>query len=124
MDQGWNDEFFTVTEVAEHLKLNPQTIRNWIDQGRLPALKIGRRVRIRRSELDRVLDDGVISVAAPDEASGPGSGREELVEAIEQGRRVLDRQDADRRELAAALRAVVDAALIALHGPPDPPNRA
>jgi excisionase family DNA binding protein len=40
-----NEEFLTVAEVAERLKLNQQTIRNWIDAGTLPALRIGRRVR-------------------------------------------------------------------------------
>ena len=53
------DSFLTVAEVAELLRLNPQTIRNWIDQGALPAVRVGtRRVRIRRSELDRFLNAG------------------------------------------------------------------
>ncbi|MFL5822056.1 MAG: helix-turn-helix domain-containing protein [Solirubrobacteraceae bacterium] len=52
------EEFLTVAEVAELLKLNQQTVRNWIDQGSLPALRVGRRVRIRRSDLDRMLEDG------------------------------------------------------------------
>ncbi|MGZ4307666.1 MAG: helix-turn-helix domain-containing protein [Solirubrobacteraceae bacterium] len=38
-----DDEFLTVAEVAAILKLNQQTIRNWIDQGSLPALlRVGR----------------------------------------------------------------------------------
>ncbi len=37
------------------LKLNQQTVRNWIDQGSLPALRVGRRVRIKRSDFERVL---------------------------------------------------------------------
>jgi excisionase family DNA binding protein len=47
-----------VAEVAELLRLNQQTVRNWIDQGALPALRVGRRVRIKRSDLDRLLTDG------------------------------------------------------------------
>jgi excisionase family DNA binding protein len=54
---GQEDSFLTVAEVAELLKLNQQTVRNWIDQGSLPALRVGRRVRIKRSDLDRVLED-------------------------------------------------------------------
>ncbi|HLH66480.1 MAG TPA: helix-turn-helix domain-containing protein [Solirubrobacteraceae bacterium] len=50
------DSFLTVAEVAETLKLNQQTVRNWIDQGRLPALRVGRRVRIRRSDFERILE--------------------------------------------------------------------
>jgi excisionase family DNA binding protein len=63
ISNDFGDEFLTVAEVAELLKLNEQTVRNWIDQGSLPALKVGRRVRIRRSDLERVLEDG---------ATGPG----------------------------------------------------
>jgi excisionase family DNA binding protein len=49
------DSFLTVAEVAEMLKLNQQTVRNWIDQGSLPALRVGRRVRIKRSDFEQVL---------------------------------------------------------------------
>jgi excisionase family DNA binding protein len=52
------DSFLTVAEVAEKLKLNQQTVRNWIDQGSLPAVRVGRRVRIRRSDYERVLAAG------------------------------------------------------------------
>ena len=55
----------TVADVAEILKLNQQTVRNWIDQGSLPALKVGRRVRIRRSDFERVLADGAYGRASP-----------------------------------------------------------
>jgi excisionase family DNA binding protein len=52
------DSFLTVAEVAGILKLNQQTVRNWIDQGSLPALRVGRRVRIRRSDFERILAEG------------------------------------------------------------------
>jgi excisionase family DNA binding protein len=53
------DSFLTVAEVAELLKLNPQTVRNWIDRGERPAVRLGqRRLRIRRSDLDRLIDSG------------------------------------------------------------------
>jgi excisionase family DNA binding protein len=57
--QGNNldETFLTVADVADLLKLNQQTVRNWIDQGRLPALRVGRRVRIRRSDLEKVLQE-------------------------------------------------------------------
>jgi excisionase family DNA binding protein len=50
-----DDEFLTVAEVAHLLKLNQQTVRTWIDQAYLPAIRVGRRVRIRRSGLDELL---------------------------------------------------------------------
>ena len=69
----FGEEFLTVAEVAELLKLNQQTVRNWIDQGSLPALKVGRRVRIRRSDLERVLDDGAMRRGRTTAEEGPSA---------------------------------------------------
>jgi excisionase family DNA binding protein len=52
------DEFLTVADVARILRLNQQTVRNWIDAGALPALHVGRRVRIRRSDFEQFLEHG------------------------------------------------------------------
>jgi excisionase family DNA binding protein len=75
VDRGsFEDSFLTVAEVAELLKLNQQTVRNWIDQGSLPALRVGRRVRIRRSDFERLLEEGRTGARggpAPD--SGPSA---------------------------------------------------
>jgi len=67
------DSFLTVAEVAELLKLNQQTVRNWIDAGSLPAVKVGRRVRIRRSDLDRKLEEGRTTPAPPARSVGPNA---------------------------------------------------
>ncbi len=64
-----DDAYLTVAEVAHTLRLNQQTVRNWIDQGRLPALRIGRRVRIKRSDFERIVDanyGGAAAAATPD----------------------------------------------------------
>src|SRR5437588_8535293 len=67
LEQGGLEEtFLTVAEVASMLKLNQQTVRNWIDQGSLPALRVGRRVRIRRSDLERLLEEGSTASARND----------------------------------------------------------
>jgi excisionase family DNA binding protein len=67
------DSFLTVAEVAGILKLNQQTVRNWIDQGSLPALRVGRRVRIRRSDFERILAEGYTGGSG--ESGGPaGAG--------------------------------------------------
>jgi excisionase family DNA binding protein len=59
MASGEHEEsYLTVADVAELLKLNQQTVRNWIDAGSLPAIRVGRRVRIKRSDLDRILENG------------------------------------------------------------------
>jgi excisionase family DNA binding protein len=68
------DAFLTVAEVAGILKLNQQTVRNWIDQGSLPALRVGRRVRIRRSDLERLLADGYMAGnPTPSREGGPSA---------------------------------------------------
>jgi len=51
-------ELLTVAEVAGVLKLNQQTVRNWIDEGRLPAIRVGRRVRVRRSDFETLIEAG------------------------------------------------------------------
>lgn len=67
----FENSFMTVAEVAETLKLNQQTVRNWIDQGSLPALRVGRRVRIRRSDFQRLIEAGY---TGRPEGSGGQSG--------------------------------------------------
>jgi len=66
-------EFLTVAEVAATLKLNQQTVRNWIDQGSLPALRIGRRVRIRRSDFERLIEAGATRADATQAQPGPSA---------------------------------------------------
>jgi excisionase family DNA binding protein len=51
-------DLLTVAEVAEMLKLSQQTVRNWIDAGKLPALRMGRRVRIKRQAIREILEAG------------------------------------------------------------------
>jgi excisionase family DNA binding protein len=53
------DSFLTVDEVAQTLRINPQTVRNWIDRGSLRAVRVGRRVRIRQSDLDELVHAGI-----------------------------------------------------------------
>jgi len=66
--------FLTVAEVADILKLNQQTVRNWIDQGSLPAVRVGRRVRIKRSDFERVLAESYTGgPGAAAQAGGPSA---------------------------------------------------
>jgi excisionase family DNA binding protein len=66
-----HDDFLTVAEVAALLKLNQQTVRNWIEQGTLPAVRVGRRVRILRSDFERVLAQGYRRAGAAAAVAGP-----------------------------------------------------
>jgi excisionase family DNA binding protein len=51
------DSLLTVDDIARVLKLNPQTVRNWIDHGYLGAIRIGRNVRVTRAEFDRLIEE-------------------------------------------------------------------
>ncbi len=45
----------TVPQVAAELQVTAQTIRNWISHGTLPAVRIGRAYRVRREEVDALI---------------------------------------------------------------------
>jgi excisionase family DNA binding protein len=59
-----NDQhmIFTVSETSEILRVKMPTIRAWILQDRLPVLRLGRRVFIKRETVEKVLNEGLISV--------------------------------------------------------------
>ena len=46
------NEVMTVSEVAEYLRVNPQTVYRKAKAGAMPALRIGRAIRFRKTELD------------------------------------------------------------------------
>ena len=46
------NDVMTVSEVAEYLRVNPQTVYRKAKAGEMPAVRIGRAIRFRRSELE------------------------------------------------------------------------
>jgi excisionase family DNA binding protein len=63
------EEILTVREVADRLKIHPETVRDWLRQGRLRGSrpggdKTGWRVRV--SEVDRFLASTEPAVMPPD----------------------------------------------------------
>lgn len=58
-------EFLTVEQVAEYLQLNKLTVYKYVREGRIPATKVGRLLRIARSDLLRFLDAQRVVPAAP-----------------------------------------------------------
>ena len=49
-------QLLTVPQVAEEFQVTAQTIRNWIDQGVLPAVRVGRAFRVRSEDVDVLLE--------------------------------------------------------------------
>ena len=54
-------EILTLEEVAHYLRLKPQTIYRWAQEKRIPAVKLGKEWRFRKSILDRWLDEQIPS---------------------------------------------------------------
>ncbi len=105
------DEFLTVADIAGILKLNQQTVRNWIDRHELPAVRIGaRRVRVRRVDLDGFLAAGATLPDEPRLEPEPDviEAREGLAHALSSARAALDGED--EGGLASALRELAAAA--------------
>lgn len=50
-----NPELLTITEVAGLLRLKPSTVRAWVLRRKLPYYKVGRLVRIRRSDVETLI---------------------------------------------------------------------
>lgn len=52
-----SDTLLTIKEAAKYLNLHWQTIRKYIKEGKIEASKIGRNIRIKKSELNKLLED-------------------------------------------------------------------
>jgi len=46
------DEIMTIEDVAKYLKLKPQTIYTWAQNGSIPAAKLGKEWRFKKSVID------------------------------------------------------------------------
>ena len=52
MDESWT----TMKDIASHLEVTPETIRNWINGEGFPAHKVGRQWRFKMSEVDEWIE--------------------------------------------------------------------
>ena len=53
------DPLLTAKEAAKALRMSLRTVRRWIADGDLPAVRLGRSVRIRRSVLRGTIRSGI-----------------------------------------------------------------
>ena len=51
--EGDKDKILTLEEVAEYLRLKPQTIYTWAQEKKIPAAKLGKEWRFRKSVVDK-----------------------------------------------------------------------
>jgi excisionase family DNA binding protein len=83
------DPWLTVQQVSEELNINPATVRVWIKQQRLRAVRAGKGFRVRRSELERALGaqtslarPRVSSTGEPDPAASPSPAPRRIADQI------------------------------------------
>ncbi|MFI6574304.1 helix-turn-helix domain-containing protein [Nocardiopsis sp. NPDC050513] len=85
-----NDRLYSVDQVAERLGLHVRTVRTYVRDGRLNAVRIGKQYRIAQSDLEAFT--GRPMPDPPGAASGPPRGEVSSIVEIEG----VDRATADR----------------------------
>ena len=55
------DKWFNVEDIAEYLSITPDTARQWVREGKLPAYKAGKRYKLKLSEVDEWVRTGKIT---------------------------------------------------------------
>ena len=51
------EPLWSVEKVADYFSLNKMTVYRWVKTGKVKSLKIGSRVRIPRSEVERIASE-------------------------------------------------------------------
>jgi excisionase family DNA binding protein len=54
------EEYYSIEEVAEMLKVAYLTVYRWIKSGKLQAVKAGKQYRISKTSLDKYLNENTI----------------------------------------------------------------
>ncbi|OPZ54375.1 MAG: Helix-turn-helix domain protein [Deltaproteobacteria bacterium ADurb.BinA014] len=62
-------EFLTVRQAAELLTVRPETVKRWIRNKQLPAFYAGKLYRIRRTDIDALIQAGGVAVKTKKEIS-------------------------------------------------------
>ena len=53
------DKIMTLEEVADYLRLKPQTIYTWAQEKKIPAAKLGKEWRFKKSIIDRWFNEHI-----------------------------------------------------------------
>lgn len=55
------EELLTTKELAQHLKIKPQTVLRKVRNGELPAIRVGQRFRFNKKQVNRWLSERTVS---------------------------------------------------------------
>lgn len=79
------DPYLTIKEITEELRVSHETVRKWIITGRLPHVKVGKGYRVRRSDLNRMLEGDAPSPTSSPDAEPSGQNFMRPGAAIDRG---------------------------------------
>ena len=54
------EKWVNLEDIAEHLSVSTDTVRNWIKDGKLPFYRAGKRYKFKISEVDEWVREGKI----------------------------------------------------------------
>jgi excisionase family DNA binding protein len=60
-NEAMPEKWVNLEDIAEHLSVSTDTVRNWIKDGKLPFYRAGKRYKFKISEVDEWLRDGKIT---------------------------------------------------------------
>lgn len=69
------ERLITIKRAAQALQVSERHLRNLQSQGRLQVVRIGRSVRLRRRDVERLCSPETGSAVPGGEGDGPGGGR-------------------------------------------------
>lgn len=58
MAEDFNEPWVSLEQVADHLTVSKDTIRNWIKEWLLPAYRVGKMYKFKLSEVDQWVREG------------------------------------------------------------------
>ncbi|MGH9208314.1 MAG: helix-turn-helix domain-containing protein [Acidimicrobiales bacterium] len=95
--------YLTVQEVAARLRVSDLTVRRWIWAGKLPAMRVGRVLRIQQADVDSLGQNSRSHLPSSPEEVRPGSAAA-LLAAAAQCSHVVRPEDVEELEqlIAAA----------------------
>ena len=67
MDKSSGKEFLNIHETAELLGMHPNSVYEWVREGKLRAARLGKTWRIRRSDIDVFFDESTVVIGDTDE---------------------------------------------------------
>jgi len=92
-----SDRLLSVNELVEKLNISKSTVLNWVREGKIPSIKLGRQWRFRSNDIENWLkgkerqDKSRFSIQGIFEGGGP-IPKESIDEAIKEWNKVKESQ--------------------------------